>query len=92
MEPYYLLEIPAFTFFLSLPSTPVIVREERHSGCTGLILEVLEELLIEDEGHTTDLLYLGLGRGVAVDKVGRDGDGQLPTELLPSETWKGWQA
>ena len=47
--------------------------------------QLLEELLVEDEGHSTDLFHLGLGRGVSVHKVGSDGNGQLPSELLTSK-------
>ena len=55
-------------------------------GPTCLLFELQEELLVEDEGHSADLLYLGLGRGVPVDKVGCDGDGQRTPELLSLET------
>ena len=51
-----------------------------------LLLQVQEELLVEDEGHARDLLHRGLGVGVPVDEVGRDGDGQLASELFPLET------
>ena len=52
---------------------------------TGFSPQFLEEPLVEDERHTADLLHLGLGRGVPVLEVGRDGDGQLPPELLALE-------
>ena len=42
---------------------------------------------VEDEGHAADLLHFDLCRGVPVDEVGRDGDGQLPAELFASETF-----
>ena len=41
--------------------------------------------MVEDEGHTADLLHFGLGGGVPVDEVGRDGDGQLAAELFSPE-------
>ena len=44
----------------------------------------LEELLVEDEGHATDLLHSRLVPGVVVGEVGGDGQGQLPTQLLPA--------
>ena len=56
---------------------------------TRFLLEVKEELLVEYEGHPTDLLHASFCRGVPVHKVGRDGDGQLPTKLLPTETCVG---
>lgn len=62
-------------------------------GCPGgrfhtcVLPQVLEEPLVEDEGHAADLLHLGLGGGVPVFEVGCDGDGQLPSELLSSETF-----
>lgn len=58
-------------------------------GCelARFVLKLQEELLVEDEGHTADLLHFRLRCGVAVHKVGRDGDGQLASKLLPSETW-----
>lgn len=43
--------------------------------------------MVEDEGHAADLLHFGLRCGVAVDKVGGDGDGQLASKLLPFKTW-----
>lgn len=42
---------------------------------TCLLFEVKKELLVEDEGHSADLLHSGLCCGVSVDEVGRDGDG-----------------
>ena len=62
------------------------MREREHAcSLTGLLPQLLEEPLVEDEGHATDLLHLGLCRGVAVHEVSRDGDGQLPAELLALE-------
>ena len=55
---------------------------------TRLLFEVKEELLVEDEGDAADLLDFGLCSSVPVDEVGRDGDRQLPPELLPFETWE----
>lgn len=54
---------------------------------TRLLPQLLEEPLVEDEGHATDLLHFGLCCGVPVFKVGCDGNGQLPSELLSSETF-----
>lgn len=53
----------------------------------GLLLQVQEELLVEDECHATDLLHPRLRIRVAVDEVGGDGYGQLSTKLFPLETW-----
>lgn len=55
---------------------------------TCLLFEVKKKLLVEDEGHSADLLHLGLRRGVPVDEVGRDGDRQLASELFSFKTWK----
>lgn len=49
--------------------------------------EVLKKLLVEDEGHTADLLNLCLCCRVPVDEVSRDGDGKLAPELLPPKPW-----
>lgn len=54
---------------------------------TCFVVEVLEELLVVDAGHTADLGDLHLGPAVAVDEVGGDADRQLPTHLLPLEPW-----
>ena len=51
--------------------------------------QVLEELLVEDEGHSGDLVDPRLGLRVPVDEVGCDGDRQLASELLTPEAW--WQ-
>ena len=47
-----------------------------------LVLQVEEELLVEYEGHSTDLLNVGLGGRVAVDEVGSNPNGNLSPELL----------
>lgn len=52
---------------------------------TGFLFELQEELLVEDEGHSADLLHLGLSRGVTVHEVSCDGNGQLALELLTPE-------
>lgn len=52
------------------------------------VSEILEELLVEDEGHSTDLLDFGLSRGVAVDEVGRDGDGEFTAEFFPPKPYR----
>ena len=51
-----------------------------------LLLEIQEELLVENEGHTRDLLHTRLCICVSVDEVGSDRNGQLAPELLPFET------
>ncbi len=51
----------------------VSVMQELHHTC--LLLELQEELLIEDEGHSADLLHFGLSCCVSIDEVCRDGDG-----------------
>lgn len=53
---------------------------------TSLLPKLQKELLVKDEGHATDLLHLSLCCGVPVDKVSRDGDGQLPSKLFAAET------
>lgn len=50
--------------------------------------QVLEELLVVDPGHTTDLCYLGLSSRVPVDEVGCDANSQLASELLVLEACK----
>lgn len=52
---------------------------------TRFVVEVLEELLVVDSGHAADLSHLHLSPAVAVDEVGGDANGQLPTRLLPLE-------
>lgn len=54
---------------------------------TCLIVQVLEELLVVDPCHTTDLFHLGLGSCVSVYKVGRDSNGQPTSQLLVLKTW-----
>ena len=51
-----------------------------------LSVEVAEELLVEDERYSADLLDTRLLVAVVVDEVGGDSDRQLTPELLPSET------
>ena len=51
-----------------------------------LSVEVAEELLVEDERDSADLLDTRLLVAVVVDEVGGDGDRKLTSELLPSET------
>lgn len=53
---------------------------------TGVLAKLLEEPLVEDKRHAADLLHFGLSCGVSVLKVGGDGNGQLPSELLTPET------
>ena len=53
---------------------------------SGIPLQVLEELLVEDEGHPTDLLHHCLGLAVSVDEVGCDGNGKFATEFFAVET------
>ena len=64
----------------------VLVVDDVLQVDTGGGAQVLEELLVEDEGHTGDLIYARLRLRVSVDEVGRDGDGQLAAKLLPTET------
>ncbi len=52
-------------------------------------VELAEELLVEDEGHARDLLDARLGLRLAVDEVGRDGDGQTPAKLFAFESLEG---
>ncbi len=47
--------------------------------------QILEEALVEDEGHSADLLHLRLVGRVPVDEIGRDGDRQFAAKLLPPE-------
>lgn len=54
---------------------------------TCLIEQVLEELLVIDAGHTTDLCYLRLSSSVPVDEVGCDANSQLSSHLLVLKTW-----
>lgn len=67
-------------------SCAVVYRRLGESGPTCFFLQVLEEFLIEDEGHAADLLHLGLRRRVSVDEVGCDGDGQFSPEFFPSKS------
>lgn len=52
-------------------------------------VQLLEELLIEDEGDPAYLLDPGLGLRALVDEIGRDRDGQLAPELLAPEALEG---
>jgi hypothetical protein len=49
------------------------------------IVEIVEELLVEDEGNSTDLLQRTFRLRVPVDKVGRDGNGQLAAKLFAAK-------
>ena len=57
-------------------------------GNAKLIIEVVEELLVEDEGDAGDLLDVTLRLRVPVYKVDCDRDSQLAPELFPPETLK----
>lgn len=50
--------------------------------------ELLKELLVEDEGDTTNLLHLCLCCCVPVDEVSSDGDGELSPELFTPKPCK----
>ena len=52
-----------------------------------VLLQVLEELLVKNESHSTDLVAGRLLFCVVVHKVGSDGQRQLPPQLLPVEPW-----
>lgn len=52
-------------------------------------MQLLEELLVVDASHPADLRHLDLGGRVAVNKVGRDADGQLASKLFPPEAYRG---
>lgn len=74
--------------FFSWTFTHRLLRSEQISfgnDTTCGFSQILKELLIEDESHPTDLLYLGLGSRVSVNEVGCNGDGQLTPELFPSK-------
>ena len=43
----------------------------------------LEELLVEDESHSTDFLHGSLLTTIVVLEVGSDGQCQLPPQFLP---------
>lgn len=47
--------------------------------------KVLEELLVEDEGYSTDLFHLCFCSRIAVNEVCCDSDSQFAPELLPPE-------
>ena len=62
----------------------------KHHNFPGIIVQakssVVRPNLFVDEGHATDLLHDGLGGRAPVGEVGRDGDGQLASKLLPLES------
>lgn len=53
---------------------------------TLLTQQLLEELLVVDPCYAADLRHLSLSSCFPVDKVGRDADGQLASQLLVLET------
>jgi hypothetical protein len=53
------------------------------------VVQVVEELLVEDESNAGYFFDLAFGLGVLPDEVGRDGDGQLATELFALKSVKG---
>lgn len=53
---------------------------------TGISEQLLEELLVVDSCHATDLSDLGLSSRVPVDEVGRNADSQLAPHLLVLES------
>ena len=63
----------------------LVVDDVLETDALGLV-EVVEELLVEDEGDAGDLLDVALRLGVTVYEVDGDGDGQLAPELFPPET------
>ena len=63
----------------------VLVVDDVFEGDALGLVQVVEELLVEDEGDAGDLLDVALRLRVAVDEVDRDGDRQLAAELLPTE-------
>lgn len=52
------------------------------------ISEILEELLVEDEGHTADLFYFGFSCGVAIDEVRCDRNREFTTEFFPAKPYR----
>ena len=60
----------------------VLVVHDVLQSDARLVLQVEEELLVEYEGHATDLLNVGLGGGVSVDEVSSNPNGNLSPELL----------
>ena len=65
----------------------LVVDDVLETDALGLV-EVVEELLVEDEGDAGDLLDVTLRLRVPVYEVDSDRDGQLAPELFPSETLK----
>jgi len=57
------------------PALVVVMSSCTVGHLTCLLPELQEELLIEDEGHSADLLHFGLSCGVTVDEVCGNGDG-----------------
>lgn len=53
---------------------------------TRLSEQLLEELLVVDTGHTTDLGYMGLSSRVSVNEVSCDANSQLPSQLFMLKT------
>lgn len=53
---------------------------------TSLAEQLLEKLLVVDPCYAADLRYLSLSGCFTVDKVGRDADGQLASQLLVLKT------
>lgn len=77
--------------FFQLPREKITSCPKQFIGIgleqTCCFSEVLKELLVEDEGHTADLLHFGLCCRVPVDEVSSDGDGELAPELLAPKPW-----
>ena len=69
---------------LFLVSYPVVDDVLEHDALG--IVEVVEELLVEDEGDAGDLLDVALRLRVTVYEVDSDRDRQLAPELFPPET------
>ena len=46
----------------------------------------LEELLVEDEGHSADFIHSCLLPGVVVHKIGCYGQGKFPSQFFPIKT------
>lgn len=52
------------------------------------ISEILEELLVEDEGHTADLFYFGFSCGVAIDEVCCDSNCKFTAEFFSAKPYR----
>ena len=50
-------------------------------------VQFFEKLLIENERHAGDFFDARLRLRFLVDEIGRDGDSQSTSKLLPFETW-----